>query len=218
MRKLSIKIRQAMTITKEEPFVHREKDVHERIPATPASATKKPRSHTLSPEAAESLSRRSSSSFFGKRVRSVTSPSTTRRHPSSTSIIEEQRFHSNEDDVFLQDALDSLQKVLGDRARRHHLINLLLEFKSNNGMKIRFCCAVDEMQDTANKTERLTKAKCIVKLFVDDTALFHIDSISPDHAAKLVQQARYEYLVDIKIQLLEELARDDNVMEACRKS
>lgn len=204
--------------------MHREKDVHERIPATPTSATKKPRSHTLSPEAAESLSRRTSStSFFGKRVRSVTSPSTMRRHLSSSSIpavqIEEQRFHSNEDDVFLEDALDSLQQVLADRARRHHLINLLLEFKSNNGMKIRFCCAVDEMQDTVNKTERLTKAKCIVKLFVDDTALFHIDTISPDHAAKLIHpQARYEYLTDIKIQLLEELTRDDNVMEACRKS
>lgn len=203
MRKLSLKFRQALTM-KEEPA--RDKALHDLLPGSPSLASKKPRSHTLSPEALDSLSEKQS---FLKRGRSATGPTV------SIPLLFDESFHSNEDDVFLADALELLQSVIRDRDRKQRLIQRLLEFRANYVVRIRFCGAVDELNDTVGKAERLSKQKSIVRLFVCEGCSFPLGNLSVDVVTRLTA-GRYDLLDSLRRQVLEELARDDNVVDACR--
>ena len=69
----------------------------------------------------------------------------------------------------------SLEQILKDKTSRNVLIKGLVQEKSDLCVKIRFCAAVHEFEVTRDKTEKKSKGRKIVSLFIQNGSMFQLN-------------------------------------------
>jgi hypothetical protein len=114
-----------------------------------------------------------------------------------------------------------LDAIMESRTSRDMLINKLLELNGDYSMRIHFCAAVTKLGSVQNKTERVSKAKHLVGMFVSEDAQFQCNGIPSGLQRRLVSKSAVSSLVEdlvvLKHIFLTELLETPAVVDAINK-